>query len=124
MMKAIGVNVNGLLAYMIGRINGGKMESTTTTIERGSSQPPAVWPIVLQAFVGALVVGDQVASRWGTWDLFGRFMGITLLVTLVLNPTIEAWRQHSGKDVRFSNLALSGYTLVWIAAVVFNRHSH
>jgi len=95
----------------------------TTTIERGMSQSPALRMVLVQAFVGALVVGDQVVSRWGTWDLFGRFMGIGILVTLVLNPTIEMWRQRSGKDVRFSNLALSGYALVWVAAVVFNHHS-
>ena len=96
----------------------------TTTIERSTSQSTALRMILVQAFVGALVVGDQVVFRWGTSDLFGRFMGIIFLVILVLNPTIEMWRQRSGKDVRFSNLALSGYALVWIAAVVFNRHSH
>jgi hypothetical protein len=69
-------------------------------------------------------VADQVVSRWRTWDLFGRFIGISILVVLVLNPTEEVWRQRSGNEVRFSNLALSGYTSVWLAAVLFNHRVH
>ena len=81
------------------------MEPTTKTIEARRDAAPALWPIILQAVVGAIIVGDQVTSHWGTWDLFGKFMGIAIPVIL-------------------SNLAVSGYSLVWVAAVVFNHHSH
>jgi hypothetical protein len=61
------------------------MESTTT-VGRGDCEPSTLWPIILQAFVGALIVGDQVHLRWGTSDLFGKVMGIAILVGLVANP--------------------------------------
>lgn len=99
------------------------MESTAT-IERGVSESPALWPTILQAFVGALIVGDQVQLRWGTSDLYGKFMGIAILIGLVLNPSIELWRRRSGRNVRFNNLAVSGYALVWVTAGVFARHLH
>jgi hypothetical protein len=51
-------------------------------------------------------------------------MGVFLIVALLLSPTTELWRKRSGKDVRFSNLAAVGYTLVWITAITFGIHSH
>lgn len=61
------------------------MEPTATT-NGGMSKSATAGMILIQALVGALIVGDQIVSRWGTWDVFGRFMGISILVVLVLNP--------------------------------------
>ncbi|MGA8503115.1 MAG: hypothetical protein WB683_16285 [Candidatus Sulfotelmatobacter sp.] len=94
----------------------------TITIDRSVPAPPSLWPITLQAFVGALFVGDQVLERWGTFDLYGKFMGVAILIGLVWGPAIELWRKRSGKEVRFSNLATSGYTLVWLTVILFSRH--
>jgi len=98
------------------------MESRTK-IKRGGS-PPALWPIVLQAFVGVLIVSVEVQDRWGTWDSTGKFIAVVLLSGLLLGPTVEIFRKLSGRDVRFSNLAISSYTMVWVATVLFTRGSH
>jgi cellobiose-specific phosphotransferase system component IIC len=95
----------------------------TTEIERTVPTSPALWPIILAAFIAALIVGEQVLDRWGTSDLYGKVMSIVVLVILVFNPMMELWRRRSGKDVRFSHLATSGYTLVWIVAYLLTRHS-
>ena len=95
----------------------------TTAIERTVPTSPALWPIILAALMGELIIGEQVLYRWGTSDLYGKVMGIVVLVLLVFNPMMELWRRRSGKDVRFSHLAASGYTLVWIVAYVLTRHS-
>jgi O-antigen ligase len=99
------------------------MESTTTA-ERSLSASPSVWPIIVQAFIGAFFVGDAVIDRWGTMGIYGKVVGIALLINLVLAPTMTLLRQRSGKEVSFSNLAANGYALVWITAYVLTRHSH
>jgi hypothetical protein len=95
----------------------------TTILERSVPESPSLWPIVLQALFGVLIIGDQVQERWATWDLMGKFMAPALLFGLVVGPAVELWRQRSGKAVRFRNLAGNAYTLVWIATLLFTRHS-
>jgi hypothetical protein len=79
---------------------------------------------MVQAYLGLLIVGTQLAQHWRAFDLFDKSMGVFLIVALLLSPTTELWRKRSGKDVRFSNLAAVGYTLVWITAITFGIHSH
>lgn len=93
-----------------------------TKIKRGGS-PPALWPVVVQAFVGALIVSVAARDRWGTWDSTSKFIAVVLLGGLLLAPTVEIFRKISGRDVRFSNLAVSSYTMVWVATVLFTRGS-
>jgi len=83
------------------------MESTTANEQR-ARESRFIWQIILQAFVGVIVVGEQVLDRWGTSDLYGKFMGIVVLLLLVSAPTMELRRQRSGKEVSFSNLATLG----------------
>jgi hypothetical protein len=94
----------------------------TLTAERGVSEPDALWPIVLQAFGAAVILGAELQLRWATSDFFGKVMGIAILIGLVVSPTIEVFRRRSGKNVRFSRLAAGGYAWVWITAVVLDRH--
>jgi hypothetical protein len=37
----------------------------TTTIDRDTTESPALWPVVLQAFAAAVFVGSQVLRHWG-----------------------------------------------------------
>ena len=98
------------------------MESTTANEQR-VPESRSIWQIILQAFVGVIVVGAQVLDHWGTSDLYGKFMGIAVLLLLVSGPTMALRRQRSGKEVSFSNLATTGYMLVWVTAYVLTRHS-
>jgi len=98
------------------------MESTTANEQR-VPKSQSIWQVILQAFLGVIFVGEQVLGRWGTSDLYGKFMGIVILLLLVLGPTMELRRQRSGKEVSFSTLATTGYMLVWMTAHVLTRHS-
>ena len=95
----------------------------TTIIGDGVPNSPVLWPIALQAFVGAFIVGAHVFDLWGSWDFRGRLMAVLLLFGLLFTPVIEIWRQRMGKPVRFNILTGNGYALVWIATIVFTHGS-
>ena len=121
-LTPVNVNLGWGLYDWSGLPVGGKVEPTTTT-ERGLPESPALWPTFTTAFLGAFIVGTAALDHWGTWDLYNKIMGVAIVISLVLAPTLELLRKSSGKDVRFANLATSAYTAVWITAVVFNHHA-
>jgi hypothetical protein len=98
------------------------MEPTVTT-DRNLARPASVVPILINALLGAFVVGIYMQDHWGVWDSTGRAIGVVLLIGLIGIPLRELWRERTGKDVRWEYLASTGYTLVFVATVLFNRHS-
>ena len=92
----------------------------TTTIDRDTTESPALWPVVLQAFAAAVFVGSQVLRHWGHLDSLGRLLSLLILGGLVLDPSVEMWRRRSGKEVRFNHLAIGAYGLVWLTVVMFS----
>jgi len=97
------------------------METAQATTTYNKPEPALLWPVVFQALLGTLIIGEQVIKQWRVWGSGWRFMAVAFLFVLLWGPCIELIRRWRGKEVKFSVLAHSGYTLVWLAVVLF-RH--